>query len=494
MTDTAPDVGRRTFRAAVWGFVGAMGKRVLTLGGLMLLARVLHPHDFGLLGFAMVYLTFVEVIGDFGAGAALVYWPERRDDAAQTSLIVNILSGVLWCGLTFILAPHIATFFHEPDGTLILRALSITTIIKALGNTHDALAQKDLRFRERSIPELALTGIKAIVSLIFAWLGFGVWSLVIGHVAGLISWTLLLWIVIPWRPTRSIPSDLVAPMLRYGRSIVAIQILGAFMFYMDVIAVGRFLGVATLGLYQMASRIPDSSVMVIIWVTAQALFPAFSQLHAEGRDVGGAYLVATRCVASLTLPSSLGLFFLSSPIILVFFGPQWAAAAPILSMLALYVGFRGLDEVGNVLKATGRINVLVWLFVAKAIALIPAVIIGAQFSATAVAAAMTIVYGLGALVTTLIASRIIGISFVSIGAAFSRSAVAATAMSAALFGWMHWTPHLTPIAQLAGGLAIGGSVYLVTLRLADPEIFDWIRAMVLKKNKAASGELLRQAT
>jgi PST family polysaccharide transporter len=475
------DVGRRTFRAAAWGFAGAMGKRVLTLAGVMLLARVLPPRDFGLLGFAMVYLTFVEVIGDFGAGAALVYWPTRREDAAQTSFIVNVIAGVFWTLVSFALAPYIARFFHEPAGTLVLRALCITTLIKCLGNTHDALAQKDLRFRERSIPELALTGIKAVVSLVFALLGYGVWSLVFGQVAGIVSWTLLLWVVVPWRPTWSVPADLFTPMLRYGGSIVAVQVLGAFMFYLDSVAVGRYLGAHALGLYQMASRIPDSSIMVIIWVAAQALFPAFSALHAEGGDVKGAYLVATRCVASLTLPSSLGLFFLARPIILVFFGPAWVAAAPILSMLALYVGFRGLDEVGNVLKATGRIKVLVWLFVVKAIALVPAVFFAARISAAAVAGALTVVYGIGALLTTFVAARVIGIHFGAIGAAFSRSAMAVAVMSLVLFAWMRWTPSLVPIAQLAGGLAIGGGVYLVALRLIDPEIFGWMRNIALRR-------------
>lgn len=477
----APDVGRRTFRAAAWAFLSATGKRVLTLVGLTLLARVLAPHDFGLLGFAMVYLTFVEVIGDFGTGAALVYWPERREDAAQTTFVVNVMAGIFWCVLSFALAPYIAHFFHEPSGATVLRALSFTTIVKFLGNTHDALAQKDLRFQARAVPELALTGVRAVVSLVLAYMGFGVWSLVWGHVAGIVSWTLLLWLVVPWRPERRIPRDLLSPMLRYGRSIVAVHLLAALMFDIDVVMVGRFLGVTALGLYQMAARVPDSSVMVLIWVAGQALFPALSQLHAEGADVKGAYLVATRCVASLTLPASLGLFFLARPIMLSFFGPKWEAAAPILSILALYVGFRAVDEVGNVLKATGRTNTLVWLTVLKAVLLVPAVIIGARYSTVAVAVALTIVYGIGTVITTVIAARIVEIPVRSIAAAFARSSQAAVLMSLALWGWMRWTGMLVPVAQLAGGVAVGAIVYLVALRLIDPEIFEWIRAMLLRK-------------
>jgi O-antigen/teichoic acid export membrane protein len=255
------------------------------------------------------------------------------------------------------------------------------------------------------------------------------------------------------------------------------------MFDVDVVAVGRFLGVTALALYQMASRIPDSSIMVVIWVAAKALFPAFSKLHAEGADIQRAYLVATRCMAAMTLPACLGLAFLARPVILVFFGPHWAGAAPILSILALYVGFRGVDEVGNVLKATGRVHTLVWLTVAKAIALVPAVIIGARISAAAVAGALAIVYGTGTLVTTVIAARIIGVPFRAIALAYARSAEAALVMSAAVFAWMRFSAPLPNVAQLAGGVVLGGAVYLAALRLFDAEIFDWIRNVLLSKKR-----------
>ena len=483
------DVGRQTFRAAAWGFVAAAGKRVFTLVGLMLLARVLEPHEFGVIGFAMLYLTMVEVVGDLGTGEALVYWPERRDDATQVTFLVNVAAGIFWSLTSLLVAPLVAGFFHEPNGAIVLRVLSVTTLIKFLGNTHDALAKKDLRFRSRTGPELALTAIKSAVALVLAYLGFGAWSLVWGHIAGIAAWTILLWFIIPWRPSLRVPTDLLAPMLRYGRGILAVELLAAFMFYVDVVGVGRYLGVTALALYQMASRIPDSSIMVLIWVAASALFPAFAKLHAEGADIQRAYLVATRCMAAMTLPACLGLAFLARPVILVFFGSHWAAAAPILSILSIYVGFRGLDEVGNVLKATGRVQTLVWLTVAKAIALVPAILISARISAPAVAAALAIVYGAGTLVTTVIAARVIHVPIGAIALAYARSAEAAAAMSLALYGWMRVCGRFDELVQLAGGLLIGAAVYLVALRLTDPEIFEWLRNVLRSKRSAASDAL-----
>lgn len=459
---------------------------MLTLAGITLLARVLAPRDFGLIGFAMVYLTFVEVIGDFGAASALVYWPDRRDDAAQVTFIISVLAGIFWCVVSLILAPYVAQFFHEPDGTAVIRALSVTTIIKFLGNAHDALAQKDLRFRARSIPEMALTGIKAIVALALAYLGFGAWSLVWGHVAGITAATVLLWVVVPWRPTLSVPRDLFRPMLQYGRNIVAVELLSAMMFDLDVVVVGRFLGVTALGLYQMAERIPQSTVMVLLWTTSQALFPAFSKVHADKGDLRNAFLLATRFLSAVTLPASIGLAFLARPIVLVFFGARWAGAAPILSILAIYVGFRGADEVTNVLKATGRTSALVWLIVLKTVILAPSVVIAARFSASAVALALAIVYGIGTVVTTVIAAHLIDVSLLSIAAAYRGSVGASAIMSVVLFGWMHWSSSLGSLTQLAGGLTFGVVTYVAALRLVDPGIFVRLRGIVFRKPLVAT--------
>ena len=488
------DVGRKTVRAAAWGFVAASAKRVVTLIGLTLLARLLSPREFGLVGFAFVYLTFVEVAGNFGTGNALIYWPDRRDDAAQTTFIINAVAGLAWCLMTIAVAPLIADFFNEPHGTAILRVLAVTTLIKFLGNTHDALAQKDLRFRARSIPELAFPLIKAAVALALAWLGFGVWSLVWGQIAGMTAWTIAVWAVVPWRPTWRIPHGLFGPILLYGRNIVAIQTLAAVMFDIDVVFVGRFLGITTLGLYQMAARIPDSSVMVLVSMASRALFPAFSKVHAEGGDVRKAFLIAIRCMSSLTFPASMGLFFLARPIIVVFFGAKWIEAAPILSVLSLYVMFRATDyEIGNVLKATGKTNVVVRLTALKAVLLAPSVVICAMYSAQAVAGALAVVSLIGTIVATALAAPIIDIPFRTIAAAFARSAASTATMSLALLAWNFLTSALPPVVQLVGGIALGAIVYVVALRVLDPQIFDWVRHVFLSKKGGASEELMREA-
>lgn len=491
---SAGGVGRATARAAIWAFLAAASGKIVNLAALMLLARLLAPRDFGLLAFAIVYMTYAETIGDLGSGAALVYWRDRRDDAAQVTFAINIVAGVFWFLLTLAIAPYVADFFNSPAGTPLVRVLAFGFLIKYLGNTHDALAQKDLRFRARALPEVGFAVLKGAVAIALAILGFGAWSLVWGHLAGLACGTLLRWVIVPWRPSLRLPLDLLRPMLRYGRGIVAVNAIGAVIYQIDLAVVGRVLGTTILGLYQMASKIPETTVLVLLWVVSRVLFPAFSRLHAAGEPLREPYLVATRYVAALAVPAAIGLAILARPLVLVFFGEKWIASAPILSAFALYAGVRSLDHhSGDVLKATGRAELLAGLAIVKAVLVVAAVLAGARMGAVEVAAGLAIAYAIGTLVTLITVSRIVPVPLPAIARAFAPSAGAGAAMAVALFLWRQATPALPPSLALVSGIAIGAVVYLAVLRLVDRDIFIWARETLFRRGSATPDDMLRNA-
>jgi len=374
-----------TMKAAVWAFAATAGTRVITLLGLTILARLLAPAEFGLLAFALVYITYAETIGDLGTATALIYWPERRDDAAQMTFVTNAVMGLLWCAITLALAPFIAAFFESPAAMPIIRVLAFGFVIKFLGNTHDALAQKDLRFRARAIPEVGLALTKAALSIALAAAGFGAWSLVWGHLGGLTLWTIGMWIIVPWRPRVAFPRDLFAPMLRYGRGIVGVNVLAAIVHHADLAIVGRMLGATALGLYQIAYKIPEATITVVMWVVSKVLFPAFAKLRGED-ELRAAYLKALTYVSIVTIPMAAGLCIAAKPVVRVFFGAKWLEAVPILQWLAVYAGLRSIGtHAGDILKATGRSGLLAKLGVLKAALLLPALVLAARVDVVTVA-------------------------------------------------------------------------------------------------------------
>jgi len=473
----------------VWVLVALLAGRLVSVAGLAVLARWLAPADFGLLAFALVYITYVETVGDLGAGMAVIYWPSRRREAAQVAFALNMGTGLLWLALTLALAPAVAAFFGNPSGTAILRALAWTFPLKALGNTHDALCQKDLRFKARVVPELALGVAKAAVSVALAAAGLGVWSLVWGQLAGTALWTAILWRVVEWRPRWWWPEGLLRPMLSYGRGIVAVNVLAAVVHHADLVVVGRMLGPTALGLYHVASKVPEMTITMVMWAVSRVLFPSLARARTEGRGAAETYLTALRYSSLLTVPAAVALALLAEPIVLVLFGPQWTAAAPVLRALAVAAGLRSMGtQAGDVLKAAGRPGVLAALGALRAVLLLPAMILAAPTGPAAVATVMAVVTGATMLINVGVAGRVAGVPLRAAAAAVRGSIVAGVAVGACLLAWTALLGPAREPLSLTLTLAAGALGYLAALRMAGPDVLA--RVLGTTGRSAVAGRFL----
>ena len=459
---------QKTIRAALWAFLSTAGTRLITLGSLAVLARLLAPADFGLLAFALVYITYAETIGDLGTAVALIYWPDRREEAAQVTFLINLAMGAFWCILTLLLAPLVADFFDNPAAAPIIRVLAFAFLVKFLGNTHDALAQKDLRFRARAIPELGLALIKAAIAITLAAFGLGAWSLVWGHLGGLLIWTTLQWIIVPWRPSMRAPGELLVPMIRYGQGIVGVNMIAAVVHHADLLVVGRVLGSHALGLYQVAYKIPEATVTVVMWVVSKVLFPTFSKLQHSGDGLSRAYLQALKYVSFVTVPMAAGLFIVAEPLVLLFFGQRWAEAAPLLRWLAVYSGVRSLGtNAGDIMKATGHSGLLAGLGLVKAALIIPALILAGRYGVEAVAMTMAAVTALTVLINFTVVKQLLHLRTVDIGEALMTSAISGAALL--LAGWLleQMMSAAHPLAMFAAMIPACVIAYVATAVLID---------------------------
>jgi PST family polysaccharide transporter len=445
--------------------LGTGAGKLVTLAGIAVLARLLAPAEFGLFAFALVYLAYLETLGDLGSGSALIYWPDRTRDVAQLTFALNLLTGGAWFLLTWLLAPPVAAFFHSPEAVPVLRALGAAFVLKALGNTHDALCKKDLRFKARLIPEVGLAAVKAALTVVLALAGFGVWSLVWGYLAAMAARAALLWLVVPWRPTWRWPAGLLQPVLTYGGWIVAVNVIAAIVHHMDYVVVGRMLGVTTLGFYQMAYKIPETLVIVLVWQVSLVLFPVLSRVQASGQGVGDAYLTALRYFSLVAVPTAVSVFLLAEPLVVTLFGASWRPSIPILQALAVYTGVRALGtHAGDVLKAQGRPKQLAALAVLKALVLVPALLVAARWGATAVASTMAGVAAATVLLDFALVRRSAGVPVRAILGAIAPSLMPAAVLAGVLTTWAHAMEGAPGPLVLIGGAVLGLGAYLAALR------------------------------
>lgn len=465
-------LGQHTARGVVWTFGATLVNRLAWLAGLAVLTRILAPEQFGIFAFALAFIAYVETISDLGTRAALIYWPVRTKDVAAITFIANILMGLFWFGVAQLVAPMVAAFFHQPAAETVLRVLAVSFVIKALGNTHDALCQKQLRFKARLVPELALALGKTLPAVGLAVAGFGIWSLVFAQLIGTLLWAAALWIIVPWRPGLHVAIELLAPILRYGRAIVAVNLLGAVLHHIDLVIVGRMFGAEILGFYHVAAKVPQASIAVVIWISGTVLFPAFARVLADGRNLKQPYLTALRYTSVLTLPTAAGLLLIAEPLTVTIFGEAWRPVAPLLQALAIYLGLRSLGaQAGDVLKATGRAGLLARLGVIKAAILIPSLLLAAHYSPQAVAWTLAGVTVATVALNVAVVSRMLEIRLHELTAAVTTSAVATTTMILTLIAMAALLPALPPFLDVIGCVVVGAGVYALTIHRLDPSIF-----------------------
>jgi O-antigen/teichoic acid export membrane protein len=475
-----------------WVLAAMVSTRLVTLAGLVALARLLAPNDFGLLAFALAYITYVTAVGDLGTGTALIYWQSRKEDAAQVTFAISVATGWLWFGGTILLAPAIAAFFENPAGAPVLIAIAWSVPIQALGSTHEALCRKSLRFRAWLVPELALAAAKAVISIALAWSGFGVWSLVWGHLAGHLLRTILLWMIVPWRPTRRMPWDLVRPMFAYGRSIVAINVLSAIVHHSDLLIVARLLGVTALGFYQMAAKIPEMTITLVVRAVSCVLFPALSGEHAQGRNPAETYLTTLQGVGLVTIPAAVGLVVMAEPLVFILFGARWAPSIPLAQALTVVACLRALGtHAGDLLKASGRPAALVVLASIKAVLLIPALVLAADGGMVTVAQAMVVVTMTTVTLEIAVVCLLTRMSGWSVLASMKPGVAGGAALAGALALVDASLPAVAAPLHVPVSVVIGFAAYGWAVRVVSPEIYGQMRLLGRRLISRDKGETAR---
>jgi PST family polysaccharide transporter len=193
-------LSQRAAKGMIWAYSAYLGGRLMTLLSTALLARLLLPDDFGVIGFALIVLNFIEVVRSFGINDALIYHDEALDLTADTAFWINLAVGAAQYGVLFALAPWIAQLFNSAALTDIVRVMGLAFIFEGLGQAHAAILQKDLRFRRRFLPDLISAMVKGVATVAMALGGLGVWSLALGHLVGVSVRVAALWRLSAWRP------------------------------------------------------------------------------------------------------------------------------------------------------------------------------------------------------------------------------------------------------------------------------------------------------
>src|SRR5438445_2781214 len=348
------DLKERAIRGSVARVSSQIVYFALRVGALMVLARLLDPKDFGLVGMVTAFTGVLTLFRDFGLSTATVQSVDVTEEQVSTLFWINILVGaILTIGL-IVVAPLVAAFYHESRLFWVTIALASGFLLNAAGVQHSALLQREMRFTALAIIQIISLVVSTVLGIGAALAGFGYWALVIMTVTLPLVSSVCFWLATAWIPGMPRRRAGIRSMMRFGGAITLVGLIVYIAYNADKVLLGRFWGAEVLGIYGRAYQfinIPTSNLNTSI---GQVAFPALSRLQNEPERLRSYFLKGYGLYLSLVMPITLACALFAEDIIRVFFGPNWSAAAPVFRLLApTIVAFALINPFGWFMQATG---------------------------------------------------------------------------------------------------------------------------------------------
>ena len=342
-------------RSGFWVFSLRIVQQLFSLTRLVILARILTPHDFGLMGIALLTMATLETFSQTGFQSALIQKKDNIESYLNAAWTVLILRGFILFAILYLFAPYAAIFFNAPEAKPIIQVLSLSFLLQSFANIGVIYFQKELEFNKQFIYQLSGTLADFVVAISAVLILRNVWALVFGLLAGNVARCFVSYLMHPYRPHLS--SDLwkAKKLFGFGRWILGSGILVFLTTQGDDIFVGKLLGATVLGFYQMAYRISNMSATEITHVISQVTFPAYSKLQDDILKLREAYLKVLQVTAFLSFPIAGLIFVLAHDFTRIFLGEKWMPMVPAIMVLVLAGLVRSIvATTGPIFYAVGK--------------------------------------------------------------------------------------------------------------------------------------------
>jgi PST family polysaccharide transporter len=307
---------------------------VLRLGSLMVLARLLTPKDFGLVGMVTAFTGVLTLFRDFGLSSAAIQRPTVTQEQLSTLFWINLLVGAVLAVLSVALAPFIAVFYHEPRLIGITDVLALGFLFNAAGVQHSALLQREMRFTAMAVINTVGLIIGTAIAIGGARAGVGYWALVVMTVTMPLISTVGFWLATAWIPGAPRRRSGIRSMVHFGGAITLNGLVAYIATNCDKILLGRFWGVDALGMYGRAYQLVNIPTDNLNQAAGEVAFSALSRLQDDPQRLRNYFLKGYSLVLALTVPITVACALFANDITLVLLGPKWIAGAPILRLLA----------------------------------------------------------------------------------------------------------------------------------------------------------------
>ncbi len=304
------------------------------VGSVMILARLLEPRDFGLVGMVTAAVGILGLFKDFGLSTAIVQSAAITNEQLSTLFWLNVLAAVILSGLILAAAPLLVAFYREPRLFGISVALAVGFLFNGVAVQHGALLHRHMRFTTMAVIEIMTQLVAILVGVVMAIRGFGYWALVAMTVAPTVTNAVGVWLAVAWVPGWLRRNAGVGSMMRFGGAISLNALVMYIAYNLDKVLLGRAWGPVALGVYGRAYQLLNIPSDGLLSAVGGITFSALSRLQDDAIRFRSYFLKGYSLLLAMTVPIVMACGVFADDVVLVMLGPKWRDTAVVLRFLS----------------------------------------------------------------------------------------------------------------------------------------------------------------
>ena len=467
----------------VWRFA----ERILSQGiGFVIsiiLARIIGPDEYGVIAIVMVVMSILQVFIDSGMATALIQKKDAVESDFSTIFHFNWMMGLVLYILLYFASPYIAGFYDNAELTSVLRVMGLILVVSSLRNVQQAIVSKRMVFRKFFYANTIGTILSGVIGIAMAYLGYGVWALVMQHIANIVLNTIVLWFTVKWRPKLIFSVESFYGLFGFGWKILVSKIIDTIYMNLRSLIIGKKYTRLDLAFYQRAKIFPETIISNINTSIDSVLLPTMSDVQDDRSRLRDMTRRSIKVSTYLMSPLMLIMFVAAEPMIRFLLTDKWMMCVPYLRIFCITFMFYPIHTANlNAIKALGRSDLFLKLEIAKKIVGVTAILLTMWHSVLAMALSGLVVSILSQIINSWPNKRLLGYSYIDQLKDIMPNIIASVIMAFAVY-WLTIV-KMPDICILALQLLAGLAIYLAISKIMRLDSLEYVMLIInIKKKK-----------
>ncbi|MGN0575219.1 MAG: lipopolysaccharide biosynthesis protein [Ruminococcus sp.] len=460
-----------------WRFFERCGAQGVTFIVSIILARLLDPDVYGTVALVTVFTTIMQVFVDSGMGNALIQKKEADDLDFSSVFFFNIAVCSLLYLIMFIAAPFIAAFYKMPELTSVIRVLSLILIISGVKNVQQAYVSRNMQFKKFFFSTIGGTIGAAVVGIVMAYLGFGVWALVAQMLFNAAVDTIILWITVKWRPKMMFSFQRLKSLFSFGWKLLASSLLDTVYNDLRQLIIGKIYSKNDLAFYNQGKKFPHLIVTNINTSIDSVLLPTMSKAQDDKNAVRSMTRRAIKTSTYIMMPVMIGLAVCAEPLVSLILTDKWLPCVLFLRVFCITYAFYPIHTANlNAIKAMGRSDLFLKLEILKKIIGLTAILITMWISVEAMAYSLLVTTLLNQIINSWPNKKLLGYSYLEQIKDMLPQIGLSLLMGAAIY--LVQLAGFSNIFTLCIQIPLGMILYIALSKLLHIESFEYVISML----------------